>query len=377
MTLASETDIGRARALLALAGCALAAVLSYSPGLLAQTDSEQPPPEEPSRAFEAEDGAVPSPSEASAPDIPAPEAPEDPHIRAAARSLATQGAAAFEQGQFDVALDYFQRAGVLVQAPTILVMEARTLAQLGRLIEALDKYETAQRFQLPATASDAFKQAVHAAGQEVEALRGRIPQLNITIEGQQPEKPAEVWLDERKVLDVLIGVDQPLDPGSHLIEVRGSGFDPIFRQVDLPEGVKKKVSIELPLSQEAAPVSMPPPRKAVLDSLPKESNGLTRRTLAWVALGVGAGASVAGSITGLIALTKKAELDEVCTPGCPQAYANEISTFRTQRTLSYLSFGLGLVAGGTGGYLLLTDRAREPEVAVGLSPSGAALRGAF
>ena len=55
----------------------------------------------------------------------------DAHTRTAARNLAAQAAEAFERQEYEEALDLFQRAGSLIQAPTIALMEARTLAARG------------------------------------------------------------------------------------------------------------------------------------------------------------------------------------------------------------------------------------------------------
>ncbi len=70
----------------------------------------------------------------------------DSVTRTTARDLALQGSEAFDHGQYQVALDLFQRAGELVRAPTISLMQARSLSQLGRWVEAMDAYEGVQHF---------------------------------------------------------------------------------------------------------------------------------------------------------------------------------------------------------------------------------------
>ena len=53
---------------------------------------------------------------------------EDAETRTAARDLATQGAQAFDAGRYAEAGDFFRRAHELVHAPSILLMQARSLA---------------------------------------------------------------------------------------------------------------------------------------------------------------------------------------------------------------------------------------------------------
>ena len=90
----------------------------------------------------------------------------DPETRTAAREMATQGAEAFEKQDYETALDRFQRASALFRAPSISVMEARTLVKLGRLLAALDKYESTRHIVLPPDAPEALHRAVEDAAHE-------------------------------------------------------------------------------------------------------------------------------------------------------------------------------------------------------------------
>src|SRR4026207_1009908 len=69
----------------------------------------------------------------------------DAEMRTTARELAREAAELAQAGKCDAAIDMFRRAYPLAPAPTIAVHEARCLAQLGRLLEAVDRYELVQR----------------------------------------------------------------------------------------------------------------------------------------------------------------------------------------------------------------------------------------
>ena len=81
----------------------------------------------------------------------------DAELRTAARELAREAAELADAGRCDTAIDKFRRAYALVPAPTIAVHEARCLVQLGRLLEASDRYELVLRTPIAADAPAAYR----------------------------------------------------------------------------------------------------------------------------------------------------------------------------------------------------------------------------
>lgn len=305
----------------------------------------------------------------------------DSHTRTAARSLAAQGSAAFEAQRYAEALDLFERAAALVEVPTITLMQARTLVQLGRWVEAADRYASIQRWkeanEAAAAANPSFAQAVDAAQQELGPLMARIPKLNVSIV-QVRSEAVEVYVAARKLPPALVGVDVPVDPGLQEIEVRRSGQETIVRQVTLVEGQREAVTISLDVKPVEAPV-VPVVKPVVVapPPAPPKQESSSDNTLAYVLLGSGAAGTVVGVLTGITALGAKSELDEVCTPGCPPSHEDTLDTYRLHRTLSYVGFGIGIVGVSLGGYLLLSGTKEDPNLALGVTPGGAKLVGRF
>jgi hypothetical protein len=97
--------------------------------------------------------------------------------------------------------------------------------------------------------------------------------------------------------------------------------------------------------------------------------------LGWVVAGSGAAFTAVGAIAGVAALNHKADLDAVCNPGCPSTSAADIRAFRSERTLSYVGFGLGALGLGAGTVLLLS--APSQNVALGVSPRAVTIAGSF
>jgi tetratricopeptide (TPR) repeat protein len=282
----------------------------------------------------------------------------DSHTRTAARSLAAQGSAAFEAQRYAEALDLFERAAALVEVPTITLMQARTLVQLGRWVEAADKYASIQRWkeanEAAAAANPSFAQAVGAAQQELPPLMARIPKLNVKIV-QIRSEAVEVYVAGRRLPPALVGVDVPVDPGLRDVEVRRPGKETIVRQVTLVEGRREAVTISLDV-KPAEPVAVPVVTPVVMapPAVPPKHESSSDETLGYVLLGSGAAGTVVGVLTGITALSAKSELDEACTPGCPPSHEETLSTYRLHRTLSYVGFGIGVVGVSLGGYILLS-----------------------
>ena len=297
---------------------------------------------------------------------------EDAEIRTAARDLATQGAQAFEAGQYAEASDFFRRAYELVPAPSIALLRARSLAKLGQLLEAVDTYEQTARFKLPEGAPEAYLQAVETARAEMEDVRHRLPRLKLTLIGVSSNERAQVTMDTKPTPDALLGVERPINPGPHHIEARVAGQLRASRELSMVEGEVYQVELDL------RPVQAPKPALGTSAASATDSAAgahAWQKPAAYVALGVGALGVGIGTYTGLVALHHKSELDSVCHPTCPATSADQIDSFRSNRTISYVSFGVGLAAAATGVVLLTLGRPSEEHLAIRALPSGLQIGG--
>jgi hypothetical protein len=291
--------------------------------------------------------------------------------------MATQGAEAFEKQDYETALDRFQRASSLFRAPSISVMEARTLVKLGRVLAALDKYEETRHIVLPPDAPEALSRAVSDAAREGEALRARTPLLRISILGKPPSVEVKVTLDGKPVPEALLDVERPLDPGHHEVEATCAGRSPIRRRIDLSEGEHRFLGIELD--------SAAPDERLLLTARARNADRAARdaksrsplATWGWAATGLGVVGLGTSLVTGVIALGKKSDLDSICHPGCPRSSADTLDAFRLNRTLSYTGLVIGVAGLGVGGYILLSGSPESDHVSASLTPGGAALSGAF
>jgi hypothetical protein len=180
-----------------------------------------------------------------------------------------------------------------------------------------------------------------------------------------------VTLDQRPVPPALFGVPTPVDPGPHHVTARAPGRAPYSYDVTLPEGGRQVVEITLAPLEPAALL-----READSPAAPKpKHHGPSTLTIALLA--GGGVALAAGTVTGIAALSHKSSLDKACTPGCPPQMSSDLDSFRLDRTLSYVGFGLGIAAAGAGTYLLLHESSSGGQVGALVLPGGAALTGSF
>lgn len=180
--------------------------------------------------------------------------------RTAARQLGQEGVALYQKGEYETALDRLSRAEALVSAPSLSLWAARSLAKLGRLVEANERYLAATRIRLEGQGLDAARLEVQQraqadAAKERAELLPKIPKLTVRITGGALSVP--VLVDGRELPAALIGVAHPIDPGKHRIELGDQAHE-----VTLGEGESEVVSFEAPPSAPAAPGRSTTPRAA-------------------------------------------------------------------------------------------------------------------
>ena len=301
-----------------------------------------------------------------------------------ARSTAVKGREAFNAGDYETALALFRRAYSLFPAPTVVLYEARTLEQMGMLIEAVDAYSRTTQIPIGANAPAQFAEAVEAARQEGEALRVRIPTLILEVRGASAADPnLTVTLNGRMLPTSQLGRAQNLNPGTYRVVGTVGANRRAQGEVTLVPGQNRRVELNL------APVTEEVSASANLLAAPAvESDSMSRRdvpALAYVAGGVGIAGITAGVVTGLMANSKYNDAerecaDHRCAPGTPGPDA--VDAFRTWRMVSSVSYGVGAVGIAAGVVLWLTASSDAHAGQVGtIEPWGnakaAGIRGTF
>ncbi|XXX77216.1 tetratricopeptide repeat protein [Sorangium sp. So ce134] len=306
---------------------------------------------------------------------PARAADVDPATVNAARALAEEGLELYDKGDYAAALDKLGRAEELIQAPTIGLYAARCLEQLGRLIEASERYLQVSRTPLDASASDVFKAAVADAEKAYTDLKPRIPKLAVGVRGA-PEREVQITIDGKPMPPALVGVSRPVDPGEHLVE--GAWAGRVVRQeVTLAERQEASIALAFPaVGRPAAPVPSPAPAPP----------GGAQRVLGWSALGTGAATLVLGGVTLGATLALRSDLvglgctEKIVCPDTPEAH-DKLGSYNSMRLIPAPAFIVGgaLAAGGVALLLTMPSASKPKGAAVRpwISPWGAGIAGVF
>jgi len=285
---------------------------------------------------------------------------QDAENVAAARSLGIQGVQLADAGKCDQAIEKLSRAEALHHAPTILGRLGECQVNVGQIVLGTENLNSVVREQLAANAPKAFRDAQARAQKALDAALPRIAHLTVVIEPHGTQ--AEVTIGGTPVPPALIGAERPTDPGTWDVEASAPGFLPAKAPVTLAEAGHQTVTLTLspdPNAVKAAePPPAPPPPPPPAPPPPAESGSSGMRTLSYVLMGVGGVGIIAGSVTGMMAISKKGGLD------CPQnrcsgGEADELDSAKTMATISTISYGVGLPALAVGVVLFVTSGSKQ------------------
>jgi len=304
---------------------------------------------------------------------------------AAARTLGVQGITLADDGHCAEAIEKLERAEALYHAPTILGRLGECQVEIGHIVLGTENLNRVVREQLAPNAPSAFKAAQERAKKVLDKALPRIAYLTVHVEPSTAN--ASVTVDTSPVPAALIGAERPTDPGTHEVSAIAAGFIDAKSSVTLAEGAHQEVTLTLTRDATApvaavAPAAAPAP---VAPTQPPPAAAPRDNSLAIFALGVGGAGLLAGSITGIMAISKKGSLD--CpNKQCPPSQHDKLDSANTLAMVSNVGFGVGIVGVAVGTVLLLTGKKAEaaPTASVGtlrarpyVSQSSLGLEGAF
>jgi hypothetical protein len=190
--------------------------------------------------------------------------------------------------------------------------------------------------------------------------------------------PGVTIMMDGQPLAASAGTAMEVDPGEHAFTFEAQRKPKIETRLILVEGAKERREVVILDRAGAAPTAStpsPPPGET-------PTRWAHPPTLAWVAFGVGGAGLTLGVIAGLVAGGKHSTLEGECnnTAGtCTPAYANELDSFHTWRTLSTAGYIVG-VLGVAGGAVLWFTAPKAPSTMtahVWLGPASAGVAGRF
>lgn len=305
---------------------------------------------------------------------------ETAHDLTRSRSLAMEGLEAWDRRDLPTAFDRLNQAYQLHPLPTLAWWSGCVLEQMGRLVEASERWRDASGLTFVATGKEheAQLQAQQDAATAYAAMLRRIPKLVIKVEGGVPAD-ARLSVDGSNVPIDVIGTARPLDPGDHEVQLSWADRS-VTERVRLVEG--RAATVELSTGgtpiQPAAVEGQPVQAGTLAASIPVrwdysqyERTPSRQSILGWAVIGVGAVGLATWGITGAIALDRHDRLQDHCKQNtCSSAYQQDLDQFRRYRTGSAVAFVAGVVGVAAGVTLVLTAPRRSPDSSTALNWHG-------
>lgn len=272
-----------------------------------------------------------------------------------------RGQAAYRLGDYDRAIEAWQRAYDADPQPLLLYNLSQAYERLGRLQEAVDALD---RYLANAAPNDPRQADARA---RVAALRERLSRTGIVV--RNAPEGAVILVDDQSWGRAPRPDAISVPPGAHRVLVQLDGYDDFQAAVVVPEGQTIEVDVQMqPRAGGAEPLAV---------STPTEE----RSTVLPIALMAGGGALVVGgAVIGVLALGKAQD--------APSSEGDDADSARTLALVADIAMGLGLISAGIGLALFLVDGSserppEEPAPLVELAPwlapagGGAMVQGAF
>ena len=347
----------------------------------------------------ADGGAAGSPTTAA----PAPAGPE-PERAAEAREVFKLGATLARQGQWSDALAAFERSAGLVDHPVTVYNIGYVERALGRYTLALTHLEEslAASEGTAARLPEDLEQQAKAYIAELQSRLARIevtvdPGLAVAIDGRPLSAGPQTSVLVAGIAPSGPGAEPParsfqlwIDPGSHVIVLnRVDGAQHVVR-VQYATGAAETLTLAWPATAPSAPAAAPAPGSAADRNVTVRSSGITPRTWAYAAYGVGGAGVITGAVFGTMALLKHRSLEKDCPDKrCPhlsqQAEIDSMERDAMIADIGWIVAGVGAAAGtlvllyaAESGEDAAADSARLVRgVEVGVGPGAVRVSGRF
>jgi len=306
-----------------------------------------------------------------------------PQQRDLARNLMQKGRDARAAHDNKLALESFKAADDIMRVPTTGFEVARSLADLGRLVDAHEMLLRVMQIPERPDDSQGFRDARGYAKVLDDDLVQRIPRLRITVDGAPMDKVTSITVDGVALPAAAVLVPYKVDPGHHVIVARTDGAEG-RAEIDEVERDTKAVVVhvvETPVGATPASAPAAPDAPPAAPDTTTEPRGLGTAT--WIGLGVAAAGLVAGSVTGALSIADKGSLASQCNgTRCPPSANGTLRNANAFATVSDVSFIVAGVGAGLGlaGFLWLRPSAApatSASVRAWIGPGSAGVSGTF
>lgn len=217
------------------------------------------------------------------------------------------------------------------------------------------------------------------AEQAAARLEPKLATLTVDVTARTPEGTAaplrevEVTLNGEELPAALLGTPLERDPGHYVVRAAGPNVQaPQESAVDLTAGVTRRASLTVVVSPPGPADPIPDAgRPLPVSAPPEETSGSSKRTAAWIAIGVGAASLVAMGVSLGVRQAALDDLDAACGShrNCSPDLRSTVSRGQTASTLVTVFSVVGGVALTSGLVLLATSYGHGQQAALLLQPA--------
>jgi hypothetical protein len=242
----------------------------------------------------------------------------------------------YDQGAYREALDLFQLAWEHSHSPNARLYVARCFKQLDNLVAAYDEFRGTLRDAADKTEKDEkYVDTRNAAAAEIALLEPKLGRLVISVDDAMPG--VAVTLDERPIPAISLGEPMTVTPGTFVLVARADGKKDVRRSVTVAPG--KTVTVAFFFDPPAATPGAP---SAVRESEPPLS---PLQLAGWTVLGIGGASLVAAAATGAAAAARYHDLEDACpADSCTDTVNDVVSSGETFELVAYVTLGAGAAA---------------------------------
>lgn len=272
-----------------------------------------------------------------------------------ARDHFRRGQAAYQQGNYELAITEWLSGYELEQRPEFQYNLAQAYERLGRLQDAVNSL---QRFVESADPDDS---SYSDATARLASLQQRLALTGVRVLGGQDG--ASIFVDGRDWGRLPRPDKISVAPGSHQIVVKLAGYKDFVSNVVIPAGQVIDIQITMEAGESTAGSTPTTPTTTTgattgVTLTPGTQNPApataSRGTSPWLYIGIGAGALTAVSLIGLLAQSGRIAECEKSENFCP-----DLADVKAQRN----GWGVGTVVFGAatiGSFILFALDRREP-----------------
>jgi hypothetical protein len=238
----------------------------------------------------------------------------------------------------------------------------------GKVATAWAEYRAAARLARQQGRTD----RAEAADERASGLEPKLPRLTLTA--PQPVAGLKVFIDGIAIGEGALGVPVPIDSGPHRVTATAPGHLTWTAEVPIAEAEQHVLAIPA-LEPEPAPLAVapaasvplaprtrrhPPPASFATTTAAPQPSSSRAATVGWIVGGAGIASVGVGTVFGLRSLASYDEAEGNCPTFrmCSDPAIEARVAAERDAWVSNIAVGVGLLAVGTGAYLILSSRSQ-------------------